>query len=482
MMDNDLFSFLNSNEKQNYNLPVSVTIFGELSSITQTMSKARLRLFYKGINRNGSYIDDEFADKLLATLPYAPVKGIYDMESGDYTDHGIANDQGRIYGVVPEQPNVNWESFLDEDGVERIYATCDVLLYTSLYKEANKIVGKSQSMELYRPSIKGDWIMMDGKKVFHFTDAVFFGLQVLGDNVEPCFEGAAFFTAYKNLLQMFEEIKDKTLKYSNGGKLNMLKFKVSDDQKFEAIWTLLNTEYNEESGWLITYGIQAIYDDYALVYNYNENRYERVKYTKDDEKNMVSLGEVTPVYFIDVTETEKAAVEKLREALGGSYELINEKYEEGQKAIQQNAEYSTKISELEENISTLNTDRENAANEYSALESKLNEANENYANAQATISALTEENESLKSYKLANDKVKKQGIIESYASLLPASVIDEFTAKIDDYESDIELDKDLAYALKNSNLSVFAKVPRLIPNPEQDDSGSLAELLSQYKK
>ena len=112
----DLFSFLNSNEKENFNLQIPVTVFGELSSITQTMSKARLRLFYKGINRNGSYIDDEFADKLLATLPYAPVKGIYDTDADDYTDHGIANDQGRIYGVVPEQPNVSWKPFLDEDG------------------------------------------------------------------------------------------------------------------------------------------------------------------------------------------------------------------------------------------------------------------------------------------------------------------------------------------------------------------------------
>lgn len=477
MQNIDLFSFLNSNEVDNLLIPV--TVFGQLQPFTQTMSKARLRLFYKGVNRNGSYIDDQFAEKLLSTLSYAPIKGIYDEQNGDYLDHGKSNDEGRIYGVVPEQPNVSWESFLDEDGVERTYATCDVLLYTAMYKEANEIVGKSQSMELFRPSIKGEWVIVEGKKVFHFTDAVFFGLQVLGDNVEPCFEGAAFFTAYKNLLQMFEEIKDKTLKYSNGGKLNMLNFKVSDSQKFDAIWTLLNTEYNEENGWLITYGIQAIYDDYALVFNYVENRYERVKYTKDDENNMVSLGEVTPVYFIDVTETEKAAVEKLRESLGGSFELVNEKYQEGQDAINQNAEYSTKISELEESISTLNTDRENAV---SALETRLAEVNETYTRAQTTISTLTEENESLKAYKLANDKAKKQEIIESYASLLPASIIDEFTAKVDDYEDDVALDKDLAYALKNSNLSVFAKAPKLIPKPEQDENGTLVELLSQYKK
>ena len=53
-----------------------VTIYNILEQITPTLSKARVRIFYKGANRNGSYITDEFAEKLISTLPYAPVKGI----------------------------------------------------------------------------------------------------------------------------------------------------------------------------------------------------------------------------------------------------------------------------------------------------------------------------------------------------------------------------------------------------------------------
>jgi hypothetical protein len=70
------------------------------------MSLARCRIFYKYENRNGTYISDEFAEKLLATLPYAPIKGIYNSSDGDYTDHGNERDEGRIYGIVPENPNV----------------------------------------------------------------------------------------------------------------------------------------------------------------------------------------------------------------------------------------------------------------------------------------------------------------------------------------------------------------------------------------
>lgn len=451
-----------------------VTTYGEFEQITPVLSKIRCRLFYKGKNRNGSYITDEFAERLLSSLPYAPLKGIYSEEEQDFTDHGLENSEGRIYGVVPQDAEVRWEPHIDSDGVERLYATCAVYVYTALYKEANEIVGKSHSMELYRPSIRGEWIYAEGQKVFKFTDGMFFGLQVLGDKVEPCFEGAAFFTLYNEMLQKFEELEQYASKYSNGGKLNMeLNFKVSDSQKFNAIWSLLNDKYNEEDGWLITYGIQDIYDDYALVFSYENNRYERVKYTKNNENDTVELGDITVVYFLDVTESEKAVIEKMRDA-AGSYELLEEKFNAGTQAVEENGalnekinEYSTKISELESGVATLNTEKETAES--------------NYAAATQTISELTEENESLKSYKYAAEKAKKQAVVDSYSELLGNEIIEEFSAKLDEYADETALDMALAYELKKTNLSVFTKTPTYLPKPE-DNEGGLAELLSKYKK
>lgn len=451
-----------------------VTTYGEFEQVTPTISKIRCRLFYKGKNRNGSYITDEFAEKLLSSLPYAPLKGIYQEEEQDFTDHGLTNSDGRIYGVVPQDAEVRWESHLDADGIERMYATCAVYVYTALYKEANEIVGKSHSMELYRPSIRGEWIYAEGQKVFKFTDGMFFGLQVLGDKVEPCFEGAAFFTLYNEMLQKFEELEKYASKYSNGGKLNMeLNFKVSDSQKFNAIWSLLNTRYNEEDGWLITYSIQDIYDDYALVFNYENNRYERVTYTKNNENDTVELGDITVVYFLDITESEKAVIERMRDA-AGSYELLEEKFNAGTQAIEENAqlnekigEYNTKISELESGMATLNTEKETAESNYTA--------------ATQTISALTEENESLKNYKYAAEKAKKQAVVDSYSELLGNEIIEEFCAKLDEYADETALDMALAYELKKTNLSVFTKTPTYLPKPEDNDGG-LAELLSKYKK
>jgi hypothetical protein len=170
----------------------TVQVYGELNKYNEVLSKARCRIFYKYENRNGTYITDEFAEKLISSLPYVPVKGIYSDE--DYTDHGARRDQGRIYGIVPENPNVAWEEFTDDDGITRTYACTDVLIFTAIYEEANDIIGKSQSMELYPPSLKYHEAIVHNKRYIVFDDGCFLGLQVLGDKVEPCFEGASFYT------------------------------------------------------------------------------------------------------------------------------------------------------------------------------------------------------------------------------------------------------------------------------------------------
>ena len=55
-----------------------------------------------------------------------------------------------------------------------------------------------------------------------------------------------------------------------------MNFKLSDNAKFNAIWSLLNVNYNEANDWLVEYGICEVYDDYAVVRNFAEGTYERV--------------------------------------------------------------------------------------------------------------------------------------------------------------------------------------------------------------
>ena len=479
---------------ENIGLEFPVTVYGNLEKYNETISKGRCRIFYKYGNRNGTYITDEFAEKLLATIPYAPVKGIYENEEGDYIDHGTARSQGRIYGIVPENPNLTWEDHEDEDGIVRTYACVDVLIFTGLYTEANAIVGKSQSMEIYPPSITGAWKIINGKKYYVFETGHFLGLQVLGDTTEPCFEGAAFFALYQDLKKIVDQIEKYNLNGHNGGNIKMLNYKLSDSAKFNALWSLLNVNYSEANNWLIEYDICEIYDDYAVVRNYSEGCFERVYYTKNDETDSVELGERVRCYIMDVSEAEKNALDALHAMNEGTYEKIDENFQAAKDAVEvantnlnakieefdvlnstvetlttEKSNFETKIGELEESISTLTTERNDAQTQLDA--------------ANVTINSLTEENASLTSFKAEIEKQQKQAVISKYSELLDEEVINTYSENIDNYTAK-DLDKELAYELVSANQSVFSNNGQsagFIPKDEPAISG-LEEILSKYKK
>ena len=480
--------------EENIGLEFPVTVYGNLEKYNETISKGRCRVFYKGGNRNGTYITDEFAEKLLATIPYAPVKGIYENEEGDYTDHGTARSQGRIYGIVPENPNLTWEDHEDEDGIVRTYACVDVLIFTGLYTEANTIVGKSQSMEIYPPSITGAWKIINGKKYYVFETGHFLGLQVLGDTTEPCFEGAAFFALYQDLKKIVDQIEKYNLNGHNGGNIKMLNYKLSDNAKFNALWSLLNVNYSEANNWLIEYDICEIYDEYAVVRNYSEGCFERVYYTKNDETDSVELGERVRCYIMDVSEAEKKALDALHAMNEGTYEKIDENFQAAKDAVEvannnltikieehdalnytveilttEKSNFETKIGELEESISTLTTERNDAQTQLDA--------------ANVTINSLTEENASLTSFKAEIEKQQKQAVISKYSELLDEEVINTYSENLDNYTAK-DLDKELAYELVSANQSVFSSNGQsagFIPKNEPVVSG-LEEILSKYKK
>lgn len=453
-----------------------ITVYGNLTKYSDTISKGRCRIFYKYANRNGTYITDEFAEKLLSTIPYTPVKGIYDDFDEDYTDHGNKRSLGRIYGIVPENPNLQWEKHLDEDGIEREYACVDVLIFTALYEEAGEILGKAQSMEIYEPSIKGSWKIINGRRMFEYTEGSFLGLQVLGEDVEPCFEGAAFFSLYSSLKQLVDEIKEYTLKLpeiNTGGQSQMfekLNFKLSDSEKHNAIWNLINPNYNEEGGWTIEYAICDIYDDYALAYNYAEASYERIYYTKNDETNEVSIIERKKVFIIDVTESEMNALNTIRTLNGDTYERADEVYSQASKVSEleeQNSTYAQKIEELNENISTLETEKGN-------FTTQLEEANN-------TIASLNEEIDSLNTYKANIELKEKEEVISSYTELLSEEILASYKEKISEFTA-IDLDKELAYELKKNNVSVFSKEQNPGFIPKDEPKTGIEAILSKYKK
>ena len=519
----------------NTNFPI--TVYGKMEKFNDTISKGRCRIFYKGANRNGTYITDTFAEKLIASAPYAPIKGIYDGE--DYTDHGVARSEGRIYGVVPAEPNFAWEKHLDVDGVEREYACCDVLYYTALYKEAGEIDGKPQSMELYRKTLKGEWQYISGKKFYVFSEGSFLGLQALGDTTEPCFEGAGFYSLNEEeqkteegiiaLLRQYEQRTDIFQHHEQGGNIMPeINFKISDGQKYEYLWSLLNPNYNEAGDYTIEYVICEVYDNYAVVRNLAENIFERVYYNKNDETDSLEITNKERCYFVDINQEEKDALDNLHTAAGATFVEINDNYaaqitnvetlntqidgfnsqitelnanhtlqiEEFNAQIEtlngqiselntQISDFVTKIAEHEATISTLNTENETLSTSLNTANETLGSVNNDLTVANATIATLTSERDTLVAYKNNIITEQKKAIVMSYTAQLTTEIIDDFMNNLDNYALD-QLDMIMTYEVKKHNPSIFSKNPEnvtiYVPKDDNGASHSINDILAKYEK
>ena len=462
-------------DKEKDNLTTfSLSIYGDVTNYNEVLSKARCRIFYTGANRNGTFITEEFAEKLVQTLPYVPVKGIYDTMKDDYTDHGRERYEGRIYGIVPENPNFAWEKHLDVDGVERTYACTDVYLFTGLYKqEAFDIVGKSQSMELYVDSIEGEWQFINGKRFFVFTEGRFLGLQALGEDYEPCFEGASFYTLVDSVKALMDDLKNTDVfqKQNLGGEKYM-NFKLSDNQKYNMIWSLLNPRFNEENDYIMDYAVCDVYDEYAVVFKFETSAYERAYYTKNDETDSLAIDKMEACYIVDVNEDEKHALEVLHAMNNNTYEKIDEVVSGLQEKVDS---FDSKNEENETAIATLQQDKER-------LETELEEVNGNYTTALETIETLTSERDELNEFKVAAELKEKEAVIDKYMTLLDEEQLKTFKEKINEFTKE-ELDKELAFVLVQTKSTIFTKEDSdFVPKDEPILTGLTAILEKQKNK
>lgn len=177
--------------------------------INPLMSKCEIKVLYVGGNRNGSYITKEVATEMSKTLRGAPIVGHYRDEKEDFTDHGeqvIFDDEGikfncltKPYGFVSPDAKVWFQEFEDEDEFgnkeNRTYLMTTGYLWTKQFPECNLAVkeGRPHSMELDPDSMDGHWATdkKTGLDFFIINDAIFSKLCILGEDVEPCFEGSS---------------------------------------------------------------------------------------------------------------------------------------------------------------------------------------------------------------------------------------------------------------------------------------------------
>ena len=201
------------------------------------ISECQIKVLYLGQNRNGSYIDKNTAIQMANSLPMCPIVGRFNKETDDFGGHGniITIEDGEVkfsvdtkpYGFIAPDARVWFQKFVDTDAfgneVEREYMMTTGYLWTGQYEEAKKVIeeGKGQSMELDSDTLDGSWAndSKTGMDFFIINDALFSKLCILGDDVEPCFEGASISAVEKQFSQrnaefthslytMMQELKD----------------------------------------------------------------------------------------------------------------------------------------------------------------------------------------------------------------------------------------------------------------------------------
>lgn len=195
--------------------------FINATEISPLISHAYVKVCYVGQqpNRNGTVITKEVATEMGKKLPGSPVVGYYNKEEKDFEGHNreISIEDGKFeiidttkpYGFVPTNAKVWFQKFTD-DGVEHEYLVTECYIWTGAYPESQRIIqqGNNQSMELDKKNQNGFWTNDNnsGKRIFIYNEALIEKLCILGENIEPCFEGAGF--AQQFSLENSKEFQD----------------------------------------------------------------------------------------------------------------------------------------------------------------------------------------------------------------------------------------------------------------------------------
>ncbi len=189
------------------------------------ISECEIKVLYLGENRNHTYITKEVATAMANSLPGNPIVGYFREDVGDFRDHGevvTIDDQGvhfncmtRPYGFVAPDAKVWFQKFEETDDFGNVtireYLMTTGYLWTGQYPECQSVTdeGRPQSMELDKDYVDGRWATNNktGMEFFIINDAIFSKLCILGEDVEPCFEGSKV-TAPDVSLSFSKELDD----------------------------------------------------------------------------------------------------------------------------------------------------------------------------------------------------------------------------------------------------------------------------------
>ena len=374
--------------------------------INPLMSSCEIKVLYVGENRNRSYITKEVATEMSKTLRGAPIVGYYRQDKEDFADHGekvTIDDQGIKfecmtvpYGFVSPDAKVWFQKFEDVDDlgntVVREYLMTTGFLWTGQFPECKGAVegdGKPHSMELDGNSLNGEWSknINEDMEFFIINDAVFSKLCILGEDVEPCFEGSSI-TAPK-VSSTFN--LDDDFKQTLFSMMQDLKFALEGGQE---TMVLENTEKTLDK---TNESVVTEFENVSEGQSENSDVTAQTEFEKkEDEKK-----EETPA---DNKESEVPAEKKKEDEEYKKCEKKDyEKKEEEKEAPAQTSADEKKDEEKKE-------EKKFSLEEYSALEEKITSLQKEYAELETKYQALV-------AFKNEVEEEKKDALINSFYML-----------------------------------------------------------------
>lgn len=440
----------------------------EPSKISPLISKCGIKVCYVSDepNRNRSVITKDVARELAYSLRGAPIVGNYSDFTEDFEEHNrvISIKGGKIevredtrpYGFVDLNAKCWFQEF-DDEGVVHEYLMTEGWIWTGQYPEAQRVIdeGNNQSMELDENFIDAFWTKDNNGKpqFFIINEAIISKLCILGEDYEPCFEGAqigadlqfSFDEGYKT--KLFSLIEEMTQILKEGGTPVFTTYAVEiGDALWSALWDYLAVTYPDEEGFCSMYRIEGIYEEgsqkFAILQHRSTMDYFRLNFTLTEE-GFAASAELTAVEKefvpaqaqfsledIEKFETEYAAAKKkdeekeeeeICEECGkpvSECECDNEEDKKDKYVLEEIPEYV----ELSEKFSALGEENETLKNSIADLEAAK-------ATLETQLGELTE-------FKKSIERKEKEAMINDTFYMLSPELKQDVVDNIDTYSLD----------------------------------------------
>ena len=398
--------------------------------INPLMSSCEIKVLYLGENRNHSYITKEVATEMAKTLRGAPIVGYYKEDKEDFRDHGekvTFDDEGikfecmtKPYGFVSPDAQVWFQKFEEQDEfgnqLTREYLMTTGYLWTGQYEEAKLAVegnGRPQSMELDPETLDGHWSTNNktGMDFFIINDAIFSKLCILGEDVEPCFEGASVTAPEvskkfsldddfrKTLYTMMQDLK---FALEGGNNMDIEQNLVAEETAAEVVEETVENETPEDE-----YAIadSLVREETPVV----EPETKEVEEETEADVEIEEIVEEEPIVEENLTNDDNSE-QSISTENQDSIEDTQSSQENFAKSDNKDEDDNEEDSESEEEDKEYECGKNKKKKSYSLLENELAEVKAAYSELESKYQALVE-------FKETVDNEKKDALIASFYML-----------------------------------------------------------------